>query len=402
MLLNDDQRKILAAIDETAEEAVSISQQIHRRPEIAFEEHFASDLLEKSLEKHGFHVDSSIAHIPTAFRACRGAAESPSVAFLAEYDALKSMGHACGHNLIAAMSFLAGIGLGAVAGSLPGQVVVLGTPAEEGAGAKIPMLERGAFDRLDAVMMAHPYIGNYLATESLSMEDIRMRFYGRAAHAVAQPWMGHNALDGLLLAFNSVNAMRASLRDDARIHGVITQGGITPSIIPSHAEAHFYLHARDRVYLEEMIKKFEAAAEAAAVATSTRVEFDHYPYQFNDMVNNLTLAGRVRDYLVGEFAFGSFGPRSEFFGPVDLGNVSHFIPSIHILVDIGQGTLYSPHTEEFCVAAASDHASQVLVNSAKALALAGYDFLTDPLLQERVRSEFVASVGRQPGYHGKI
>jgi amidohydrolase len=246
--------RITAAIDAAADDLVALARRIHAHPETAFNEHQAAAWLTETLARHGFVVERGIAGLETAFRAeIRGVRPGPTVAILAEYDALPELGHACGHNLIACAAVGAGIGLAAVRDALPGTVLVLGTPAEEGGGGKVIMLQRGAFAGVDAAMMFHP--AGYTVAERPSLASYRLtvRFAGKAAHAAAAPYEGVNALDALIQTFTAVGLLRQQLRDDARVHGIITYGGAAPNIIPDRAEAVFTCRAADAAYARDVL-----------------------------------------------------------------------------------------------------------------------------------------------------
>src|SRR2546430_14041287 len=229
---------ILQGIDAAADQLIGLARRIHATREIAFQERKAAQWLSDTLESHRFAVQRGIADLPTAFRAERaGGPGGPSVAFLAEYDALPEIGHACGHNLICTAALGAGIGLAAVASKLAGKVFVLGTPAEEGGGGKVLMLQRGAFAGIDAALMFHPADYSLTARPCLASYRLKVKFLGKAAHAAAAPYEGINALDGLVQMFVNIGLLRQQLRDDARVHGIITYGGAPPHIIPDRAEA---------------------------------------------------------------------------------------------------------------------------------------------------------------------
>jgi amidohydrolase len=393
MELDARQRQILEAIESASERILSVSHQIHARPELGNQEVFASSLLADTLETFGFQVQRAFADIPTAFCARKGSGNGPRVAFLAEYDALPEIGHGCGHNIIATAALAAGIGLGAVVADLRGEVLVIGTPAEETEGAKVFMVDRGAFQSVDVAMMIHPHEGNFTLTESLAMDAIQVSFYGKPSHAATAPWEGKNALDAVLLTFTNINALRQQMRPDARVHGIITKGGIAPNIIPEHTEARFYIRAKRRDYLNTLGEQFKACAQGAAMASGTRVEFENYEPSFDDMVNNHTLAERVRDYLVNVLGSGPFERAPESFGSIDMGNVSYVVPAVHLLIDIANGRPLTPHTREFAQAAATSYADAALLRAGKGLALTGYDVLTDPDFLEAARAEFAARVG---------
>ncbi|MCX7023669.1 MAG: M20 family metallopeptidase [Spirochaetes bacterium] len=388
MKLTPLQRRILAAIDEAAGRVISVSRAIHEHPELGKEERFASGLLADTLESSGFRVARGFSGMPTAFLARKGSESGPRVAFLAEYDALPDIGHGCGHNIICSASLAAGIGLGEVVADTGGEVWVVGTPAEETDGAKVAMTAGGAFESLDAALMIHPYDSNYFVTESLAMDAIEIEFFGTPSHAAASPWEGRNALDALILTFNNINALRQQMRPDARVHGIITRGGAAPNVIPEHTAARFYVRARRRDYLDALVGSFEACVRAAALATGTRVEIRNYEASFDDMVNNLTMAGRMRDYFVQTLGAKEFGRAPDSFGSIDMGNVSHVVPAVHVLVDISNGAKLVLHTPEFRVAAATPYAEESLIRAGKALALTGCDILSDPGFLEAVRLEF--------------
>jgi amidohydrolase len=388
MSLNEHQSQIIAAVEAAAEQIISVSHQIHARPELGYDEVFASRLLTETLEGFGFTVERGFAGIPTAFRARKGNPGGVKIAFLAEYDALPEIGHGCGHNVIATSALGAGVGLGAVITELAGEVWVVGTPAEETDGGKVVMVNRHAFDEVDAAMMVHPHGGNYYLTESLAMDAIQVDFFGKPSHAAAAPWEGLNALDAILLTFNNLNALRQQIRPDARIHGIITHGGVAPNIIPEFTQAKFYIRAKQRGYLNRLVEQFKDCAQAAALATGTRAEIKNYENSFDDMVNNLALAGRFREIMTGELGAPAFERAPEHYGSIDMGNVSHVAPGIHVLVDIGAGQPLTPHTREFCDAAASPFADQTLLRAGKGLALTGYEMIVDSNFREHVRAEF--------------
>ncbi len=251
-----------AAVDARAEELRALSLRIHAHPEVAFEEVQASGWLCELLEASGFAVARGIADMPTAFRAVAGSG-TPVVAVLAEYDALPGIGHGCGHNIIATAAAGAGIGLRAVIDELGGTVQVIGTPAEEVYGGKAQMIRAGAFGGIDAAMMVHPGTRDAVFTRALACAELRVEYFGREAHAAAQPEKGINALEALILAYNGINALRQHIRRTARVHGVITDGGQAPNIVPGHATASFLVRAEDNEYLEELKRRVVACFEAA-------------------------------------------------------------------------------------------------------------------------------------------
>jgi amidohydrolase len=395
MELNDVQKEILEAIDANVDTIISASHRIHDHPELGYQEVFASGLLADITEGFGFKVERGYAGIPTAFRAKKGNPNGPHVAFLAEYDALPGIGHACGHNIISASTLAAAIGLGAAIERLgsqaPGEVSLIGTPAEETDGGKVVMIERHAFQDVAAAMMIHPYDGNFYITEALAMDSWEVEFFGKASHAAAAPWDGQNALDALILTFTNINAMRQQIQPEARIHGVILEGGAAPNIIPEHTRARFHVRAGTRKYLDELVKRFKACVQAAATASDTSFELRKYENSMDDMLNNIQLAERMRDYFVQALDSAPFKRTPDHFGSLDMGNVSHVVPGAHVMVDISDGIQMSPHTVEFQIAAATPFADKAILRAGKALALTAYDLLVDPRFLQAVKSEFAAS-----------
>ncbi|MCE5207148.1 MAG: M20 family metallopeptidase [Chloroflexi bacterium] len=391
MINNNLQQEIITAVDSAREKILDVSHQIHEHPELGDQEVFASDLLTRVLESFQFKVERGYTGLPTAFCARKGNGGGPRVAFLCEYDALPEIGHGCGHNVIGSASLAAGIGLGAVVDRLGGELWVIGTPAEETNGAKVWMVEKGAFRQVDAALMIHPHDGNYVRTESLAMDAIQVTYFGKPSHAAATPWEGKNALDGLILLFNGINALRQQVQPDARIHGIVTYGGAAPNIIPEKAQGRFYVRAKTRKYLNQLVEKFKACAQGAALASGTRVEFENYEFSFDDMLNNMALAERVQSYAE---ALGAkpFHSAPDSFGSVDMGNVSHGVPAVHVLIDIADGKILHSHTREFCTAAATPYADEALLRAGKALALAGCDLLSDEAFLQRVKQEFKENI----------
>ncbi|GAB4483475.1 MAG: M20 family metallopeptidase [Anaerolineales bacterium] len=394
MMFDERQKRILDQIDRASPEIIQVSHQIHEHPELGYQELYASALLTQTLEKYGFTVERGFAGIETAFCARKGSGGKPRIAFLAEYDALPDIGHGCGHNIIGTAAMAAGIGLSAVLEEMQGEVWVIGTPAEETDGAKVLMVERGAFSEVDAALMVHPHEGNYYLSESLAIDALEVTFHGKPAHAASAPWEGRNALDAMILTFTNINALRQQIQPHARIHGIILEGGKAPNIIPERTVGRFYIRAKTRQSLNELTKKFKACVQAATLATGTQAEIRNYENSFDNMVNNETLAERARDYFE---ALGSkpFQRAPQNFGSIDMGNVSHVVPAVHLLVDIANGNPLTAHTPEFAKAAITPYADEALIRSGKALALTAYDLLTDPSFLEEVRQEFTDKLSQQ-------
>lgn len=388
MRATDTAKKRARAAIEAADAALrEISLSIHSRPELNFEEHFAHAVLTNYLESHGFEVTRGAFGMPTAFSAVAGSG-SPRVAILCEYDALPEIGHACGHNLIAISGVAAGLGVKAALEPGHGTVVVLGSPAEEGGGGKIVLIERGAFEGVDAAMMLHPSPGSSAWGNLIALEQLQVDYYGRNAHAGSNPWMGVNALDAMVLAYSSISAMRQQIRPTDRVHGVITNGGVKPNIIPDHTSAEFYIRSATVGQLEELRKKIAGCFEGAATATGCRLELKSVGEAYSEVLTNDVLA---EAYCENMEQFEQRLPgRAESNGlrgaSTDMGNVSHVVPSIHPMFAIP--TEAANHTPGFTVAAATREAHVATMRAATGLAMTALDVLTRRAVLDAATREF--------------
>ncbi len=302
-------------IGQVGPELVDLSRRIQSHPEIAYQEVQAAAWVSDLLEKHGFEVQRSVGGVETAFSAaCEGRGSGPVIALIAEYDALPGVGHGCGHNLIAAGAAGAALGLQAVMPNVEGVLKVFGTPAEECTlepGGKIRLLEAGAFKEVDACLMFHPWTSTRLIGSDLAVVVLDISFEGRAAHAAADPWKGLNALDGVLLTYMNINALRQHVKSDVRIHGIVTGGGEAPNVVPERASARFMVRSEDRNYLREIVPKVEDCARGAALATGAQVSVEKLATIENTLPNRV-LEGVVRGNLrdeEAEFEEGVFLPR---------------------------------------------------------------------------------------------
>src|SRR5258708_7244805 len=259
--------RISERVDRLRPDLERIGRDIHANPEIGYEEHRAAGWLTELLRGHGFTVEVGVADTPTAFVATRRNGTGPTVAFLAEYDALRGLGHGCGHNLIATASTGAGIALAEALDRLRGRVLVIGTPAEEGGGGKIRLINAGIFQEVDAAMMFHPDTRTQVLHWALAVTHMRFEFIGRAAHASGDPEKGINALDAFVLAYNGISLLRQQMKDGARLHGFLKEGGTAPNIIPERTSGEFLVRARDQAYMEELVQKVKNIFQPAAPAT---------------------------------------------------------------------------------------------------------------------------------------
>lgn len=384
---------ILAAIDAAAGALDAVARDIHARPELCYEERYAADRIAGELDRAGLAAERGAGGVETALRARFGRPGGPRVAILAEYDALPEIGHACGHNLIAAGALGAALGLHAVRDRLPGEVVFLGTPAEEGGGGKIRLIEAGLFEGLDAAMMFHPLDRTLLWQGALAMTRLEMTFRGRPAHAAAAPWDGSSALSAVIHTFNLVDAARVHLRDGARVHGIITDGGQAVNIIPERAACAFSVRAPTAAYLETVKDHVRRAAEAAALATATTLELTE-KQGYRDMRNNEPLARRFGDKLAAlGVAFAVTDPRIGI-GSTDMGDVSYVVPAIHPYVGICAPGEAFPHQHGFAARAAAAEGLVAMRAAAKAMALLCWDVLADADLRRAAHAAFDAGAQR--------
>lgn len=380
-----------AYIDELADRLIHTSLTLHANPEVAFEEYDSMALLAGIAEEYGMTVERGVADLPTAFIATStGSGPGPTVAVLAEYDALPGLGHACGHNIIGTAATGAALALHALRDELPGTFKLIGTPAEERGGGKVIMVERGIFEDVDAAMMIHPGVKAMTTRGTLASNKIKLEFFGRAAHAAAAPDMGINALDACIQTFNNINALRQHLTPDVRIHGIITHGGEAPNIVPAYAAAEFSVRAATSDASFEVTEKVTRCAEAGALAAGATVKVQHFSHYANRIANP-TMAQLFGDNI------GSLGEDvkeplpNERMGSSDMGNVSQNVPAIHPYVVIADpGT--AGHTPEFAAAAASERGHTALLRSAKAMAMTAIDILTQPELMAQAQAEFEAEV----------
>lgn len=392
-MLDPLKQALIEEVDRLSPELLQISRSLHANPELAFEEYQAAELLIRTLEEHGFSLERGVARLTTAFTASYASGEGPTIAFLAEYDALPGMGHACGHNLIASASVGAALALKSRLDQVPGRVLLVGCPAEEKGGGKIPLVEAGLFQWVDAAMLVHPSNRTEMVKKALGMRDVQVEFFGKAAHAAALPYLGINALDAVILTFNNINALRQQLRSDARIHGVITHGGKAPNIIPDYAAALFYVRALDMGYLEELYQKVLGCFEAAASATGTTYQVKRAGHDYHPHKINYSLAQLFRQNLEALGAEVDQGPEDVELGSTDVGNVSQVVPTLQPTITIC-GPKVSCHMPEFAVASGSSAGEEGMLLAARAMALTGLDLLRDRDALDRVKAEFAG--GRRP------
>ena len=315
------------------------------------------------------------------------------IAVLAEYDALPKIGHGCGHNLIATTSVAAGVAGKQVVDSLGGTIMVIGTPGEELTGGKAIMVNRGAFKGVDASLIVHPGGGNAVRMNTLACQTLEVEFIGKAAHASAEPEAGINALEAMILSYSAINSLRQHIRDKARIHGIITDGGEAANIVPAHTAANFFVRAEDDEYLEVLKERVIDCFTGASIATGAELKYKWDDIYYAAMNNNLTMGQLFQknmEMLGQEIPRGDDSPWG---GSTDVGNVSRIMPTIHPLVRIaGEDVLI--HSPEFAGAAGSEEGFQRMMTAAKAMAMTMVDLVTDPAVLESAREEFNQSMNK--------
>jgi len=377
---------VIAGIETHHQQLRNLSLKIHSHPELGFQEVKAVAWLSQYLEKNGFFVERGICELPTAFRGSYGKGK-PAIALLAEYDALPELGHACGHNLIAGSTVGAAVAAKPAIDRFGGSLLVIGTPAEELYGGKVIMAQRGAFDKLDIAMMVHPGSHNAAVTPTLACVGIEVEFFGRAAHAAGHPDAGINALEAMLQSFAAINSLRQHIKDKARIHGIITDGGEAANVVPAHSAGNFLVRAEDNAYLDELKEKVLNCFVGAATATGARLEYRWGEVHYAPMRNNLTLARLFKQNMQSLGRKTPLYEPSRSFGSTDMGNVSQLVPSIHPGVAIVSPEVVN-HSPEFALAAASEAGIQGMLDGAKALAMTVVDLIASPEIVTKAKQEF--------------
>ncbi|MDK2821318.1 MAG: hypothetical protein PWP31_1283 [Clostridia bacterium] len=383
--MNEIQEKIINTIENLKEDIFQVADSIWEHPEVGNEEFFAVDLLTGILRDKGFEITRSLCDLPTAFKAEFPNGDVPRVALLAEYDALPELGHACGHNLIAAASFGAAVALAAIK-EIEGSILVIGTPAEETKGAKVLLANQGVFDDVDVAMMFHPSDTNIVEIHSLAMDALEFVFEGKASHASSSPEEGINALDAVIQFFNNINSLRLYLKDEANINGIITEGGITPNVTPERAVARLYVRARNRRKLDLVVKRVENCASAAALLTGAHFWYRKYEPSYEAMKVSRTLAAVWKNNIS---MLGVNNIKSVCYsrGSLDMGNISRVVPAIHPYLAINSKKI-APHTRDFAQAVKSKAGRETLIIATKALALTAADVMLDNNLLKLIKKEF--------------
>jgi amidohydrolase len=371
-----------------ADRLVALSHQVHGDAELAFEEHRSSDRLVTALDAAGLRVETGVADLPTAFVATAGSGPL-TIAICAEYDALPGIGHACGHNVIAAAAVGAGLALAPLADDLGLTVKVIGTPAEEGGGGKVLMLDAGVFDGVHAAMMVHPAPDESLTLPCLAVEHLTVRYRGREAHAAGYPELGINAADALTVAQVGIGLLRQHLEPSHRVHGIVTHGGDAPNIVPGNTRGSWYVRAATLAALEELSPRVRACFEAGALATGCELEVELASPRYSEFLPDaLLLAAYEREALAIGRSFPELDPSRMLSGSTDMANVSLAVPSIHPMLGIESGGA-SNHQPGFAAAAIHPSADRAVLDGAIAMARTAIAVALD----EDGRSRLIAAAG---------
>ena len=375
---------LAAAVQRREPQLLVLSHAIHAEPELAFAEHRSAARVADLVESEGFEVERGVAGLDTAFTAAYGSGNLV-VGLCAEYDALPEVGHACGHNIIAAASTGAALALRDVADRLAITVKLIGTPAEESGGGKVLLLERGVFDDVAMAMMVHPAPAETCAAPSLAIADLELRYTGKESHAAAAPDRGRNAADALTVAQVAVGLLRQHLEERQMLHGIVTHGGAAPNIVPAATCARYYLRARDVESLQRLETRVRACFEAGAVATGCAGQARHASPVYTELAPDEWLADAYRAAVtgLGRSPLPPEQERDRRSGSTDMGNVTRVLPAIHptVAIDCGDAVNHQPEFAKACVSPSADRAVR---DGALALALTALAAATDDEQRDRL------------------
>jgi amidohydrolase len=373
--------------DKLQKRSIEMANYIFDNPETSLKEFKTKDYLVAELKNNDFQIQEGLGGFNTAFRAeFSFERPGPAVAFIAEYDALPGIGHACHHHIIASASVNAAIAVSKLGRELCGKIICIGTPAEESTNTKGIMREKGAFDDIDAALMFHGGPRNNTKLTVLAFEGLEFNYKGKAAHAAASPYDGINALDAVIMLFTSINALRQQLREDIKIHGIITNGGDAVNIIPELASARFYIRSKNHNNLSEVVEKVKNCARGAALQTGAELDISVFEDSGNDLLENSFL---IKEY---EENFRSTGEKLDeepfLLGSTDIGNLSHYIPVIHPMVKTAEEGC-SLHTAEFLNYGKTETAYYGMMVGMKSIVMTAVRILTDPEFAKNVKEVFI-------------
>lgn len=378
--------KLYNNIENLKNEIENISEFVFEHAELGNEEYISSAYLVQKLKEYGFQVTYPYLDIPTAFRAEYKKGDGLKIAFLPEYDALPGYGetkdknaHACGHNWIAATTLGAAIGLATLDENFNGTIVVIGTPAEETVGGKCELVDKGAFSDIDAVIQMHLGAENNINVLTLAMDSIEFNFFGVASHAAAYPEKGVNALDTVNLMFAGVNALRQHMKADARVAGIITEGGMACNIVPDKASCRYYIRSKERTYLKELTQKIINCARGAALMTGAELEYHNFENSYDNLIYNESLRNLLKTNLE-DLGVSNFVDDFEASGSSDIGNVSQVCPTVYCEIDTEAYPKVFAHHETFLDYVHGENARTTLDIATKAMAYTALQIFLDPQL----------------------
>ncbi len=385
MLMDGYREQIVKGIDHLSPELIRVAEFIGKNPEQAFQEFKAQEKLVNFLKKKGFQVKKGVGGVKTSFLATiKGKKRAPHIGFLAEYDALPGIGHACGHNLIGTASCAAAIALSLIAKEF-GTISVIGCPAEEGGGGKIVLAKKGVFKPLSVAMMVHPDMRTTVIKKMLALVEIDIRFLGRSSHAAAAPEKGINALDAAVLTYAKILEYRKTLSSSARVHGIFTAAGQKPNIIPDDAGLKYYIRSLEMKEVRKIIKKIKAIANGVAKKIGAKVIFYQNPMMYEAFHPNRALAAVFNKQLKFLGIKEKRESETKGIGSSDVGNVGKCIPTIHPSIQISHNAL--PHSSDFTQVSLSKAGYQGMIVAAKALALTGLEVLLNPGILKEIQKE---------------
>jgi len=385
-------QRIIDAIEENRQAIIEVAESIRLNPEIAYQERAASALVSSKIAELGYEVEREAGGLETAFRASlHGRGDGPTVAVLAEYDALPGIGHGCGHNLIAGSGYAAAIGLQAVMGEINGMFEVIGTPAEEAGGGKIQLADAGIFNDVDAALMVHHagdrtgVASSYPDGTNLAVTTLDFEFFGKPAHAAGDPFNGVNAVNGVVKLFTGIDALRQHVTMDTRIHGIITHGGDAANVVPKYASAQFFVRAGSRDYLLELIEKVSNVARGAALMTGCEVTITERETCY-DMRPSYVVGRRYQSNMEAVGLEINHRPSGRGMYSTDFGNISYLMPAATGSFAISHDPIPG-HSQQVVDASGSDFGYDQLIKVSKAMALTAFDLLTDNDLLGDAKSE---------------
>lgn len=375
-------------IEDDAASLIALSHQIYENPELGYEEHQSSSALADALEAGGMRVERGAHGLETAFRTTAGTS-GPHFVICAEYDALPEIGHACGHNIIGTSAVGAGLALSQMADDLGIRVTVLGTPAEEGGGGKVRLIEAGAFEGADLSLMVHPAPYDVVDVPTLAIAEIFVTFHGRESHASAFPELGFNALDAMNIAYTAIGALRQHIRSTERVHGIITHGGDAPNVVPKATSARYYVRARNLEDLSALKQRVVKCFEAGALAAGCELQIEWRGFDYDRVITNSPMAEIYEANLktLGRSAL----PRKmveRFAGSTDMGNVSAILPSIHPMMGIDSLPAVN-HQADFAKHTVTPAGDKAVVDAATAMAWTVIDIATTKGALEKIRDSFL-------------